>query len=71
MAGEGMQKQARRAALVILLTFPLWMGISWLGGRMGWDPSYAILADLAAMAAFFWALVVLFQVWRARRRGGE
>jgi len=71
MAANGSQKQARRAALVILLTFPLWMGISWLGGRMGWDPSYAILADLAAMAAFFWALVVLFQVWRARRRGGE
>ena len=71
MAANGSQKQARRAALVILVTFPLWMGISWLGGRMGWDPSYAILADLAAMAAFFWALVVLFQVWRARRRGGE
>ena len=71
MAGDAMQKQTRRAALVILVTFPLWLGVSWLGGRMGWDPSYAILADLAAMAAFFWALVVLFQVWRARRRGGE
>ena len=71
MATGGSQKQARRAALVILLTFPLWLGVSWLGGRMGWDPSYAILADLSALAAFFWALVVLFQVWRAGRKNGE
>ena len=29
---------------------------------------YVFLADLAALAAFFWALVVLFQVWRKRQR---
>lgn len=62
------QKQAKRAAIVILVTFPLWMAASWLGGKMGLNPSYAILADLAALAAFFWALVVLFQVWRKRKQ---
>lgn len=58
------QKQARIAAIVILVTFPSWMGFSWLGGRIGLDPSYAILGDLAALAAFTWALVVLYRVWR-------
>lgn len=61
-------KQARIAAIVILVTFPVWLGFSYLGGQMGWDPAYAILGDLMALAAFVWAMVVLFQVWRKRQR---
>lgn len=71
MGNQSTEKQTRLAAIVILVTFPLWMGFSWLGGRMNWEPRYAILADLAALAAFFWALVILFQVWRARQRDEE
>jgi Family of unknown function (DUF5337) len=44
-----------------------WMGAQWLGGQMGWDVRYAFLFDLAALAAFFWALVVTYQIWRKRR----
>jgi len=58
----------RLAAIVIIVAFPLWLGFSWLGGIFGWNPRYAILADLAALAAFFWTMVVLFQVWRKRQR---
>ncbi|MCA8867498.1 MAG: DUF5337 family protein [Rhodobacteraceae bacterium] len=68
---EPPERQSRIAAIVIIVTFPAWMGVSWLGGRMGWDASYAILADLAALAAFFWAMVVLFQVWQRRRKNEE
>jgi hypothetical protein len=64
---DGTTRQIRLAALVILATFPVWMGVSWIGGRLGWDPSYAFLADLAALAAFAWALVVLYLAWRKRR----
>ncbi len=64
-------RQARLAALVILVTFPSWLGFSYLGGQMGWDPAYAILGDLMALAAFIWALVVLYQVWRKRQRDEE
>jgi len=60
-------KQARIASIVILVTFPLWMAASWLGGKMGWEIRYAILFDLSALAAFAWALVVLFRVWRKRQ----
>lgn len=63
--------QARIAAIVILVTFPIWMGASWLGGQLGWEARFAILFDLAALAAFFWALVVLVGVWRKRRQNEE
>lgn len=60
--------QIRIAAIVIFVTFPLWLGFSWLGGRLGWDVRYVFLADLAALAALFWALVVLYQAWRKGQR---
>ena len=44
-----------------------WMGAQWLGGRLGWEPRYAFLLDLAALAAFFWALVVTYQIWRRHK----
>ena len=65
---DGLEKQARIAAIVILVTFPLWMLASWAGGTYGWQPRYAILFDLSALAAFVWAMVVLYQVWRKRQQ---
>ncbi len=59
--------QARLVALVVAATMILWLGAQWVGGQMGWDTRYAILFDLAALAAFFWALVVTYQLWRKRR----
>lgn len=59
------------AAIVILVTMVVWMGASFIGGQIGLPTRFAFLFDLAAMAAFFWALVVLFQVWRARQRDKE
>lgn len=59
LAGQG-----RMVAIVIAVTGVLWAGLNWLGARMGWDGSYAILGDLAALAAFFWALVVTWRIWR-------
>ncbi len=45
----------------------VWMGAQWLGGKMGWDPRYVFLFDFFALAAFFWALVVTYQIWRGRQ----
>lgn len=59
--------QIRLVATVIIVTMVLWMGASVLGGRLGLEARYAFLIDLAALAAFGWALVVLFWTWRARR----
>jgi hypothetical protein len=62
-------RQARQAALVIAVTMVAWMAAQWLGGRLGWEARFAFLFDLAALAAFIWAFVVTWRVWRARREG--
>ena len=59
--------QARLVALVLAGTMILWMGAQWLGGQMGWDTRYVFLFDFAAIAAFFSALVVTYQIWRGRQ----
>ena len=60
-------REARQVAVVIAATMILWLGAQWLGGRAGWDTRYVFLFDLAALAAFFWALVVTFQIWRRNK----
>ena len=60
-------KTARMVAIVIAATMLAWIGAQWLGPRMGLAGRYVFLFDLAALAAFFWALVVTFQIWRKRR----
>lgn len=60
-------RQARMVALVLLATVVLWMGASFLGGKLGWETRYAFLFDLAALAAFFWTMVVTYRIWRKRR----
>lgn len=59
--------QARLVAIVIAVTMLLWMGAQWLGGKLGWETRYVFLFDFAALAAFLWALVVTYQIWRGRR----
>lgn len=66
-AADPPSRQARIASIVILVTFVVWMGASWIGGKVGLPVRYAFLFDFAALAAFFWALVVLIGVWRKRR----
>ena len=59
--------QTRLVAFVLAGTIFLWMGAQWLGGQLGWDARYVFLFDFAALAAFLWALVVTYQIWRGRQ----
>lgn len=61
-------RDARLVAVVIAATMMLWLGAQWLGGRAGWDSRYAFLFDLAALAAFIWALVATWRIWRRGQR---
>ena len=54
-------------AIVMIATAVVWVGGDWLGGRLGWDYRYAFLLDFAAIAAFVWALVVTWRIWRRRQ----
>jgi hypothetical protein len=64
-------KQARLAAIIIAATGLLWLGAVSFGGQMGLPVRFVFLFDLAALAAFFFALVILYRVWRARRHMGD
>jgi hypothetical protein len=60
-------QQARLVGIVLAVTMVLWMGAQWLGGELGLETRYVFLFDLAAIAAFVWAMVVTYQIWRGRR----
>ena len=60
-------QQARLVAIVIAGAMLFWMGAQWLGGHYGWEARYVFLFDLAALAAFVWALAVTWRLWRGRR----
>jgi hypothetical protein len=53
--------------IVLAATMMLWLGAQWLGGQMGWETRYVFLFDFAAIAAFVWAMVVTYQIWRGRQ----
>lgn len=58
--------QMRLAAVVIAVTMLLWLAVQWLGGQYGWAAKWAFLADLAAIGAFVWSLLVTWRIWRRR-----
>ena len=63
--------EARTVALVIACTMVLWMGAQWLGGELGLEARYVFLFDLAAIAAFVWALVVTWRIWQRQKSGAR
>ena len=65
--------QTRLASIVIVVSFLLWMALSFLGGELGLPVRFALLLDMLCLAALGWALVTLFLVWRRREtdRGAD
>lgn len=60
-------RRGRTVALVIAGAMLIWLLAQWLGPQIGLAGRYALLIDLAALAAFVWAMVVALQIWRRRR----
>ena len=60
--------QMKRVALVLLGTIFLWVVVQDYGSQQGWPPRYALLADMAALAAFVWALVTTWRLWKQRNQ---
>ena len=61
-------RQARMVAIVIAVTIVGWVCAQWLGGALGWPARFAFLFDFAALAAFLWALIVTYGIWRKGRK---
>lgn len=60
-------RQMRVTGAVIAVTTVLWLLLGEIGRQYGWDGRFALLIDLAALAAYVWALFVAWQLWRKRR----
>lgn len=58
--------QMRLAAVVIAVAMVAWIVVQWLGSHYGWAARWAYLADLAAIGAFVWSLIVTWRIWRRR-----
>ena len=64
---EALARKSRMVAVVIAVTMVLWMGAQWIGGQVGMQTKYVFLFDLATLAAFLWAMINTYQIWRTRR----
>ncbi len=67
-APQQQQRKRNAAALVIAGTMLCWLGIQWLGPKIGLHGNYALLFDFAALAALFWALLVIVEIWRQNQK---
>jgi len=61
------ERKTRMVSVVIAGTMIVWIAAQYLGKTYGLAPRYAVLFDLLALVGFFWSLVVIYQIWRARR----
>ena len=59
-------RQMRLAGAVIAVAMLLWLAVQVAGAQWEWAAKWAYLADLAAMAAFVWSLLVTWRIWRRR-----
>ena len=64
---RALAKKGQTVGLVIALTMVLWLIANLAGPQLGLPGRYALLFDFAALAALFWAMVVIFQMWQARQ----
>ena len=59
-------KQMRLVAIVIAAAMLVWLAIQAIGQEYEWAARWAYLADLAAIGAFVWSLIVTWRIWRRR-----
>jgi len=64
---KALSRRMRIVALVIAGTMLAWLAVQAIGPRLGLGGAWALVFDIAALAAFAWALATAFQIRRARR----
>ena len=61
-------RKGRIVALVIAFTAAFWVLGLFFGNKVGLSQRWLALIDLFALAGFVLALVMIWQIWRARQR---
>lgn len=64
-------RQMRLVAVVIAATMLVWFGVQFVGGQQGWPGKYVFLADLSAIGALIWSLLVTWRIWRRRNASSQ
>lgn len=62
-----MARKGRHVSLVIAGTMVLWVIAQFIAPLFGLPGRYALLFDMAALAALIYAFVNIYQIWRLRR----
>jgi uncharacterized membrane protein YfcA len=61
-------RKGRLTALLIAGTGVFWIIATLIGAQMGWSMRTRALFDLIALAGFVLAIVMIYQIWRARQK---
>lgn len=61
------ERKGRFTAMVIAGTGVFWILATLIGGELELSNRIRALFDMLALAGFIWALVLTYQIWRARR----
>ncbi len=69
--GHALARQGRQVALVVAAVMLVWIGAQWLGPALDLWPGYVFLFDILALAAFAWAILISYRIWRKRGGGRE
>jgi hypothetical protein len=64
---KALAKKGQTVGRVIAITMVLWLIANLAGPALGLPGRFALLFDFAALAALFWAMVVIYQMWQARQ----
>ena len=62
---EAGKADIRLASKVIVMAVLAWVGLTLLGGQLGWPIRFAFLIDMLSLTALGWAMWTIFKVWRA------
>ncbi|MCP4820541.1 MAG: DUF5337 domain-containing protein [Shimia sp.] len=64
---QELARRGRMVSLVIAGTILIWLALNVIGRAAGLPGRFALLFDFAALAALIWAMVNIYQIWRARQ----
>ncbi len=59
---ELVSKRVRRVSKVMAIVFTLWFLVQWLGGQLGLPDFLLPIIDFAALFAFLWALLEIWNI---------
>jgi type VI protein secretion system component VasK len=64
---QALARKRRNLAVVIAAALCLWLGAQWVSAKLGHTPIFSTMVNGITLVAFFWCMIVSYQIWRIRR----